>query len=252
MHNGIDAVSNIRMSAKAPLRFAHELVFSIYVSGVLILANDAGSHWMNQIGDKPPWVLQMKFILTRDLRTHSLIDDPKLNFAFAVLWTVSALGIFVLFRLLARSFPSDFLMRNVAGIVAIIAFPLACMYAAHRVVWTSIEVAVALRCAYLYILRGWPRTESLAVGLCLLHFLFWAWVGWAMYYYEWGGYGGVPLLWPGFRLTAVTERNPTLIYPCLGFLSTLIWGVYVRKTKLAMASDPVAPRTNVIDEVNCR
>ena len=250
MHNGIDAVSNTCMSVNAALRLAHELVFSIYVSGVLILANDAGSHWMNQIGDKPPWVLRMKFILTHDLRTHSLIDDPKLNFAFIVLWAVLASGIFLLLRLLTRSRLSDFLLRDVAGIVAIVGFPLACMYAAHRVVWTSIEVAAALRCAYLYISRGWPRTVSLAVGLCLLHFLFWAWVDWAMGYYEWGGYGGVPLLWPGFRLTTLTERNPTLIYPCLGFLSATIWGVYVRRSKPATATNP-APR-NVRDEVNCR
>ena len=238
MRNGIDAVSNTCMSARAPLRLAHELVFSTYVSGVLILANDAGSHWMNQIGDKPPWVLRMKFTLTHDLRTHSLIDDPKLNFAFIVLWAVLALGIFLLLRLVRRSRLSDFLLRDVAGIVAIVGFPVACMYAAHRVVWTSIEVAGALRFAYLYISWRWPRTVSFAVGLCLLHFLFWAWVDWAMGYYEWGGYGGVPLLWPGFRLTTLTERNPTLIYPCLGFLSAMIWGVYVRKTKPATASNP--------------
>jgi hypothetical protein len=77
------------------VRHIHELMFSIYFSLLLILADDVSSKWVGNPGDRTPWVLRMKFLLTGDYRTHSLVADPKLRLAFVFLprqqnlWVVS-------------------------------------------------------------------------------------------------------------------------------------------------------------------
>lgn len=211
-------------------RYLHEITFSVYVSLLLILADDVSSKWVNNPGDRIPWVLRMKFLLTGDYRTHSLVADPKLRFAFVFLWAVLALGIFLLLRTARRPSARTFL-RTGAGIVTVAGFPLIFAYGFHNilVLILLVETAAAVICVLIFVDRQWPRSVPWAISLALLHFGFWSWCTWNGHYFSPGWVGGVPLFWPGYTLTWLTVEDPVLIYPWLGFLTTLAWGLYIRQ-----------------------
>lgn len=221
------------------LRYAHELAFSIYFPGLLIWVNDASSGWVNAKGDKGPWVLQLESLITEGHRPHSPVDDPLLRFAFVLLWVISALGVFLLLRVLSRFSLVQVFLRTCGGIIAVAGFALAYLYVNISVRYTSTlgrvaglswamgEVAVALLCTFLYLLGRWPWRAPWTIVLLFLHFTLWSFLAWGMRY---SPLAGVPLLWPGFRLSTLTTEAPQLIYPWLGFLTSLAWGLYVRAT----------------------
>lgn len=215
------------------VRYAHELALSVYFSGLVIWMNDAASKWRDQPGDRIPWVLQIEFLLTGDYRPPSLVDDPKLRFAFFFLWAVSALGIFLLLRLSARFSLTEKFLRTVGGIVAVAGFPLALVYACHTYSLLRVEVLAALVCTFFYLYRNWPSRAYWAFLLLVLHFAFLSWCAWALRHYPPLGDSAalaiVPLLWPGVKLTRLTVEAPELIYPWLGLLASLAWGFYVRQ-----------------------
>jgi len=215
------------------VRYAHELMFSICVAGLVIWLNDATSGWRNSPGDRIPWILDMEFLLTRNPLPPPSVDDPKLRFTFAFLWAVSALCIFLLLRLSARFSLTRKSLRIIGGIVAVAGFPLAFVYARRNNPLPLVEVAIALVCIYLYLYRNWPRKAYWALLLLVLHCAFWSWCAWAMRHYpplgDPAALAGFPLLWPGSTLTRATTEAPELIYPCLGFLATRAWSFYVRQ-----------------------
>jgi len=232
----------IGVTSKIPkyARYANEIAFSIYLPGLLIWVNDVSSRWANQPGDRVPWVLQLKFFITGDYGRHDLGDDPKLRFAFILLWVLSAVGVFLLLRILARLSFTHVLLRTFAGIVAIAGFPLTLVYAylgaphaqtPGRSVagfsWALVEVAAALVCAFLYVSGRWPHRVFWAISLLVVHSAFWSFCAWGMRdsLFPWGG---VPLLWPGYNLTRLTLETPQLIYPWLGSLATVAWALYAR------------------------
>jgi hypothetical protein len=227
--------TTVATTARGPnlVRYGHELMFSIYLAGLVIWLNDAASGWRNLPGDRIPWVLEMEFLLTGNSRLPSSLDDPKLRFTFVFLWTVSALCIFLLLRLFARFSLTEKCLRIIGGIVAVAGFPLAFVYARRNYSLPLVEVAVALVCIYLYLYRNWPGKPYWAVLLLALHCAFWSWSAWAMRHYpplgDPAALAGFPLPWPGFKLTHATTEAPELIYPWLGFLATLAWGIYVRQ-----------------------
>jgi hypothetical protein len=214
------------------VRHIHELMFSIYSSLLLILADDVSSKWVDNPGDRTPWVLRMKFLLTGDYRTHSLVADPKLRLAFVFLWAVSALGIFLLLRILARLSLTHAFLRIAAGVIIVAGFPLIFAYGCHTLLLLLllVEVVAALVCTVFYAKRNWPSRALWAISLAVLHFSFWSWCTWNGDYFSPGWVGGVPLFWPGYTLTSFTVKDPALIYPWLGFLATLAWGLYVRQS----------------------
>jgi hypothetical protein len=209
------------------------LAFAVYLPLLMIFANDAGSGWTNSLGDRVPWVLQAKFLLTGDYRTHSLIDDSKLRLAFVVLWAVSALGVFLALLVLGRFSFTRVFLRVGAGLVVVAGFPAICvylwrnLYAYRDVSLTVIEMALALVLTFLYAGWQWPRSAAWMIVLLILHFSFWSWCAWGLRYFAIPG--GVPLLWPGFRATRLTTEAPQLIYPWLGFLASVAWSLYVRQ-----------------------
>jgi hypothetical protein len=213
------------------VRYAHELAFSVYFPFLLIWVNDARSGWRNNPGDRLPWVLQLQLLMTGGYHPRSSVDDSTLRIAFISLWAASAVTIFVLLRILARFSFTHVFLRTFAGIVAVVGFPLTCVYAcpglyAYRgLSLTLVEVVAALVCAFLYVSGSWPSKAPWGILLLVLHFAFWSWCAWILRYFP---LGGVPLLWPGYSSTWHTLEAPQLIYPWLGFLASLGWGLYVR------------------------
>lgn len=229
------------------LRYAYEIALSVYSSGLVIWMNDATSGWRNNPGDGIPWALQMEFLLTRDSHPPSLVDDPKLRFAFALLWAVSALSLFLLLRLSAHFSLATEPLRIIGGIVAVAGFPITFVYARRAYSLLLIEVVLALVCTYLYLYRHRPSKAYWAVLLLVLHSAFWSWCAWAMRHYpplgDPAALAIVPLLWPGAKLTRLTTEVPELIYPWLGFLATLAW-VSMSDSKPVR---PKSPDSAVID-----
>lgn len=216
------------------VRHIHELMFSVYFSLLLILADDVSSKWVDTPGDRIPWVLRLKFLLTGDYHTHSLVADPGLRLAFAVLWAGSALGIFLLFRILTRLSLTHAFLRIATGIIVVAGFPLIFIYGCHTllVLVLLVEVGAALACIIFFAYRDWPSRAPWAISLAMLHFAFWSWCTWNGDYFSPGWVGGVPLFWPGYTLTWITVKDPLLLYPWLGLLATLAWGFYVRQSRI--------------------
>ena len=227
------AILETTLRTRKSVRHVHELMFSIYFSLLLILADDVSSKWVDNPGDRTPWVLHMKFLLTGDYRTHSLVADTKLRLAFVFLWAVSALGIFLLLRTLVRFSLTRSFLRIAAGVIVVAGFPLIFAYGCHTLLLLLllVEVVAALLCTVFYAYRNWPSRALWAISLAVLHFTFWSWCTWNGDYFPPGWVGGVPLLWPGYTLTWVTVKDPVLIYPWLGLLATLAWGLYVRQSE---------------------
>ncbi len=214
-----------------PVRYAHELAFSIYLPLLLLWVNDASSRWHNNPGERVPWVLRAELLTSGGYFRQSPADDLKLRVVFVALWVVCAAVLFIFFRGLSRfSFP-DIFLRTFAGIVAVAGFPLACVYVCPALYsYRSFplplaEALVALVCGFLYVSGGWPSKGPWGFLLLVLHFVFWSWCAWMLHYFS---LGGVTLLWPGYSLTWHTREAPQLIYPSLGFLASLAWGLYIR------------------------
>jgi len=136
---------------------------------------------------------------------------------------MSAAVLFVCLRALdPLSFLNTFL-RSFVGIVVVVGFPLAIGYLAfpgylhmfgsssraflyayspHR--WLVAEVVGSLVCVVVYVFLKWPTTAQVGLLLAGIHFALWSW----------------------FAISA--DEKSLVIYPLLGFLATLAWGLDVR------------------------
>ena len=218
MSEMIEGVPQFRKRA----RLLHEIAFSIYFPRLLMMVNDLRSI---QHPSQRSWVDDLQLLMAGVGRA------PSYHFAFTFLWAMSAAVLFLCLRMLARFSISDVFLRTFAGIVAVIGFPLAAgyisylgylhmlgsiprallyAYAPYR--WLAIEVMAALVCVLLYVFLKWPSKARWGLLLLGLHFAVWTW-----------------LVLLGFF---------SLVYPLLGFLASLAWGLYVRQS----AESPRPPK----------
>ncbi|MGB7624836.1 MAG: hypothetical protein WBN92_21015 [Terriglobia bacterium] len=224
------------------VRYLHEITFSIYFPLLIIMANSVRSI-LHPAGSS--WVDSLCLLFTRG-RSPQSYADPTLRFAFACLWAVSAAVLFLCLRSLAGFSFTRLFLRIFAGIVALIGFPLALWYVTFRTDlpvsgfprallnasyyyvphWFVAELAATLVGAFFYVFRKWPAKTGWAVALLILHFGIWACL---VLLYVGAGSGNI-LLWPGYSWTPLTRAYPSLIYPLLGFVASLAWGVYVRQS----------------------
>jgi hypothetical protein len=196
-------------------RLLHEIAFSIYFSLLLIIAN-AISSIQNPAGKS--WVDELQFLIAGGR------DAPSYHFAFGFLWATSTAVLFLCLRMLARLSFSDVFLRTFGGIVVVAGFPLTAgyvsfrgylrmlssfpraflyAYAPHR--WLAIEVMATLVCIFLYVFLKWPTKARWGLFLLALHFVIWTW----------------------FVLIGGDES--LIIFPPLGFLASLAWGLYARQ-----------------------
>lgn len=143
------------------------------------------------------------------------------NTAFFILSLAQALLIFVLLRLLSKTSIAHAWLRFALGIVSLLAFPIAWFYVTYLVGQDPqrldpqrsvlvLELVVAMTCAVLYLYKKWPFPAWGNVALLVLHFYFWGW----MYF--------------GYRFPLYRSR---LIFPAVGFCSTLAWSFYSRRSE---------------------
>lgn len=169
-------------------------------------------------------------------------EDSGLRFAFLLLWLGSATLVFLCVRLLSRSSSLRSLLRVVSGMVAVAGFPIASAYtsfrgylnmlrsipqallyayAPHR--WLGLEALASLVGLFLYAFSKRLQKATLALPMLFLHFAVWSWL------VIFGAGSGNILLWPGHSWVSLTREHPSLIYPLLGLLASVVWGLYVRR-----------------------
>lgn len=198
------------------VRLLHEITFSVYFSLLII--------WANAQSVKIPWVL--KLASTPGYVPDSFLD-PKLLRVIAVLWAVSAVVIFLCLRVLSRFSFATLFLRPFIGIVAVGGFPLGYLYSRWDIRWLGdlLLVVVAVTCALLYLYGKWPLSRRWSILLICLHFGLWS-------LRALGTSGpGLLVLWPGYKWIPVIRFHPDLIYPLLGFCSTLLWAAHVRQSE---------------------
>lgn len=193
-----------------------QLFFSAYLSLLVI--------WTNAQAAKVPWVEKLQLLIAPGKRPHSFMD-PELLHATAVLWGVLTLVVFLVMRVLSR-FSNKLFFQMFVGIVATVGFPLAYMCTLQYNLFTVAEAVVAVVCVVLYSLQKWRLSKFWGVLLLSAHFALWIVVVLAT---EGSLRPGLTLLWPGYNLAF--RQHPDLIYPALGFCSSLLWGFYVAQQR---------------------
>jgi hypothetical protein len=220
------------------VRCAHEIAFSIYFPLLLIWVNNDTTP-AGVLGARIAWVVKMELLISGGRYPHSFMD-PTLRFAFAFLWALSAVVVFLCLRILGRFSFTHVFLRTFAGIVALAGFPLACVYVYRSLAWTLVEAVAILVCACFYVFRSWPARAWWALLPLVLHSAFWTWAAWDT---RTLGHPGFLLLWPGYDLTWLTHEYPNLIYPLLGFLASVVWGLYVRQSAEPTQTPKPVPAT---------
>ncbi len=227
------------MGTATYVRYAHELAFSIYFPLLAIMANairsilhPATNSWVDNL-----------YSLIGGCQHAQSYEDPKLRFTFAFLWAISAIVLFVCLRTLATHTFTQIFLRTFAGIVALAGSPLALWYVVfrsnlrvfgfpgalayavyfHSPHWLAVEVVVILIFGLLFALGKWALKPSWSLVVLTLHFAIWAWLVLL------GAGSGNILLWPGYSWTSFTRAQPSLIYPVLGLLASVAWGLYIRQ-----------------------
>ena len=153
------------------------------------------------------------------LHPHSNVGGFMVMFGLAL---GLALCIVLVLRLLSGTLVVKEFLRSFAGIISLIAMPASWLYVNYALehlpipaapgiqelslYWPLFESAVAVVCAMLFLYGKWPIPPWGSIVLLGLHWCFW---GWRLF---------GPFFW---------ARPPFLIFPIVGFCSSLIWGLYV-------------------------
>lgn len=159
-----------------------------------------------------------------------------------LIWSLSLAMIgFILLRLLSGLVLTDVTLRTVGGILAVVAFPLACVFAPFGLIspnyrnpacsiGLTLELAVVLILGALYYLRKPAFSLPMMAAILFFHFGVWAWVtsshipaGMSTlrgteYYHPWRRTLGVLAFAMAFNFG----------FPVIGFLAGLSWARFVR------------------------
>lgn len=182
-----------------------------------------------------PWLAFSPWVQRLYLRLHPI--EPEVVVMQALWSFLLATLIFLVLRILARFSPTSGFLSALAGLIALVGFPLVALRFpalfnqpeplldrfAVGFLWLYCEVALSLICGLLYYLRKWPLPAIPTILLLILHFSFWAWLTGehVNLVAEARSYGSVR---PAFWIAVIFYWG----FPVFGFLSSLIWGLYVR------------------------
>lgn len=233
------------------LRYVNEVLFAVYLCLLLIMANAVRSILHPSVNS---WVFSL-FLVTSGPRNPSSYEDQGLRFAFLLLWVASAALVFLCLRLLSQFSSVRAVFRILHGIVAVAGFPIAAAYTSfrgyyhmfglptaflyayvpHR--WLGLEVLASLAGVFLFVFAIWPKKTKWALLLLFLHFALWSWV------VILGAGSGHILLWPGYSWMPLTRQYPSLLYPFLGLLASIVWALDVRQPNPNHKSTPAPAAT---------
>lgn len=209
--------------------FVHEILFSLNCTW-LILRHDlytlpASSVLLGALVGHTPYGYFHRYLYWR-------LGHFYVNFADCIaLSLISGVTLFLILRPLARFSLTRALLRTLAGLVAVVGFPLTCLYwppflqTVHARGLLEIEVVLATACAALYLYRKWPVTPAITLGLLVVHVGLWSWAtdsyaGWKWSVLIFYSHGSALLAESALLIY-------TISYPVLGLFSSLAWGIYI-------------------------
>jgi hypothetical protein len=202
------------------LRLAYEILFSLYSSVVVMSAEETrGFSWSTTVYH---W-----YALYRDpsvRKPHS--PHAERVIAFFLAWLLVIL-IFLSLRVLARFSFGRLPLQAIAGFVAIGGLPAALLYCGfgNRILVTAL-IILSVICVLVYVYRKWPASDPVALAILVLYFAFTTLVAWR----SWGTFPlGFLVLWPGMDWILGTYRQTQNVYPLLGFVLSVFWGIRVKE-----------------------
>ena len=209
-------------------RITYEVLFSLYLSTVVISAEEMRDF---------SWSTSLRLLVFSHFRPRAQkpIDNPHAErlIAFFLAWLLAIL-IFLCLRFVAKYSIRRLPLETAAGFVAFGGLSAALLYSGmgNRVLLAA-QVALGALCAFLYVYRMWPASWRLNLAFILLYFGFSTWEAW----HSWITFPlGFFLLWPGFDWILGTYPQTKNIYPLLGFIFSMSWGIYVRDNAAASES----------------
>ncbi len=209
------------------LRWLHEFLFSLNLSWIVIWLERGHPSWPLAV-ERSPYLLKLYGRL-RLGEPPTILDQVIWSFLLAVL-------VFLLLRSAARLNVARLLLRTLAGVFALTAFPsfylafpsnaMGPFQSAPHALLLVIETFCALLCGILFYLELVTVPPIVYVGLALLHFSFWSWLT----------PNHVSLRGQICRYGMLTLGTWVSIafyfgFPVIGFFSTIAWGLFVRKTQ---------------------
>ena len=204
------------------LRWLLELFLSIYFAVLAVTLHEGtGFRWSAKLH------IYYASHYRPDLRI--LTDDGYRLYvvAFLLVWALAA-AIFLCLRISARFSFTRVALRTLAGLIAIAGYPVASLYyGTGRMLFLDVELILAGSLIVLWAYRKWLVSKPLSVFLLVLHFALWALFG------KFPGVLCCLMLWPGWiwNWSANSGDKVRLIYPLLGFCTTLLWAAYFRQSE---------------------
>jgi len=198
----------------------HELLFSVYLSFLVVSAHEGGGQdWATR--------LVLFFVSHGYAQATRAMEDYRVDLAdFSLVW-LSAILIFLLLRLFPRFPFKRIVLNSFAGLVALAGFPLASLYQRNgNMISLEVGLVIVGSCFILWAYRKRPVSSPVAIALLILYFVLWSSIG--------GGYhivGSWFALWPAWRRSWPYLEHLWLVYPLLGFCSTLLWAAYFRQSE---------------------
>lgn len=218
--------ANTPMSA-GRLRFAHLVLFSLNLGLILKLEGNQRPNRLFSFFDFGEIDLKDRINGALHLHPHHAVGG---DVAFLLLAVSLAVVIFLVIGLSSKIRFIDQLFRLTAGIISLTALSVAWLIVANVLGITaplpnpprallSVELCAVVLCAVAYLNDKWPIPAWITVVLLGLHFGYWNWI-----------VSGGSYFW----------RDPfRLIFPLIGFLATLLWGMYVKTPSQATRAHAV-------------
>jgi hypothetical protein len=220
----------VKLQAVFRKRTTYEFLFSLYLSALVMSVEEMGYF---------PWrdfswttLIRLRIFSYFHPQAPKPIDAPHEErlIAFLLAWLLVIL-IFFSLRLFARFSFMRVPLNIVAGLVALGGLPAVLWYICYenRVLLT-VQIVVSAFCVLLYAYRRWPAPWRMSLALLVLYFGSSTWVAWR----PCGTFRAFPLvffaLWPGFDWVLGTYPRMQNIFPLLGFVFSVVWGIHVRET----------------------
>lgn len=212
----------MKLSEALHNRTTYELSFALYLSTVVMSVEELRDF---------SWSTTLRLLIFSHFHpgAHTPIDSPYQErlIAFILAWLLVII-FFLALRLLDHVSLVRAPLEMAAGCVALGGLPSALLYRGfgnHILLIAQIVLSGFL--AFLYVYRRWPASARLNLALLTLYFGFSAWAAWHFS-------NAFPLqfflLWPGVDWILGTYQETQNLYPLLGFVFSVLWGIHVRDT----------------------
>jgi|ERR1700722_11988671 len=198
---------------------ASQLLSSLYIATLIVSVNGQTKGFS--------WAIRLRSLYLSHYRHHieKSLDDSHGVFlvAFLLVWSLTLVALLSQ-RALATFPKGKKVLLPFIGIVSISGYPIAVLYVANGgLLFLQLEAVVGVIFALLYLYRGWPTALSLSIILLTLHFALWSW---GFQYSTWPGW---ILFWPGWSWVWRSGKWSSLVYPLIGFSSSMTWILSVKR-----------------------